>query len=131
MELATLKTPALLLDAGKVRRNAERMSARVRGLGARLRPHVKTHKCAEVARIQTRGQTGALTVSTLAEARGFAARGFRDLTYAVPVEPGKFEEALALARECERLALLTDDPEIPPLLDRAARRAGVRAELFL
>ena len=117
MELQTLKTPSLVLDPERVRRNAGRMAARVRRLGARLRPHVKTHKCAEVARLQTRGHTGALTVSTLAEARGFAARGFRDLTYAVPVEPGKFAEALSLARECERLALLTDDAAVPPLLD--------------
>ncbi|HYO62392.1 MAG TPA: alanine racemase [Pyrinomonadaceae bacterium] len=131
MELETLKTPSLLLDVGRVRRNAERMTARVRRLGARLRPHVKTHKCAEVARIQTRGHAGGLTVSTLAEARDFAARGFRDITYAVPVEPGKFGEAIALSRECERLALLTDDAEIPPLLDEAARRAGVVLDLFL
>ncbi|HEV2764622.1 MAG TPA: alanine racemase [Pyrinomonadaceae bacterium] len=131
MELQTLKTPSLVLDVEKVRRNAEHMSARVRALGASLRPHVKTHKCAEVARIQTRGHTGALTVSTLAEARAFAARGFRDITYAVPVEPGKFAEALALARACERLALLTDDASVPPLLDEAARRAGVKVELFL
>ena len=131
MELQDLKTPSLVLDVEKVRRNAEMMSARVRSLGVSLRPHVKTHKCAEVARIQTRGHTGALTVSTLAEAREFAARGFRDITYAVPVEPGKFGEALELSKRCERLALLTDDADIPPLLDAAAGRAGVTAELFL
>ncbi|HYP53959.1 MAG TPA: alanine racemase, partial [Pyrinomonadaceae bacterium] len=131
MELETLKTPSLLLDVGRVRRNAERMTARVRRLGARLRPHVKTHKCAEVARIQTRGHAGGLTVSTLAEARDFAARGFRDITYAVPVEPGKFGEAVEISKLCERFALITDDVDIPPLLDEAARRAGVTLDLFL
>ena len=131
MNLQDIKTPSLLLDVERVRRNAARMSERVRGFGADLRPHVKTHKCAEVARIQTEGHRGGITVSTLAEARAFAERGFRDITYAVPIEPGKFDEAIALSKECERLALITDDVSVPPLLDEAAGRAGVRAELFL
>jgi D-serine deaminase-like pyridoxal phosphate-dependent protein len=131
MDLQTIKTPSLVLDVERVRRNAERMSARLRGFGVSLRPHVKTHKCVEVARIQTAGGASAVTVSTLAEARAFAARGFRDITYAVPVEPGKFEEAVELARLCERFALITDDLEVPRLLDGAARRAGLVLDLFL
>ncbi|HEU4594862.1 MAG TPA: alanine racemase [Pyrinomonadaceae bacterium] len=131
MELQDLKTPSLVLDAARVRRNAERMSARVRQLGADLRPHVKTHKCVEVARLQTEGHKGGVTVSTLAEARAFAAQDFRDITYAVPVEPGKFSEAVALARECERLALVTDDESIPGPLGEAARRGGVTLDVFL
>jgi len=131
MDLHNIKTPALVLDVERVRRNAEAMRSRVRRLGAALRPHVKTHKCVEVARIQTAGRDGRVTVSTLAEARAFAAGGFRDITYAVPVEPGKFAEAIELSKLCERLALITDDPGIPPLLDEAARRAGVTLDLFL
>src|ERR1051325_9530084 len=115
MDLQSIKTPSLVLDVGRVRRNAERMSERVRALGASLRPHVKTHKCVEVARIQTANGPARVTVSTLAEARAFAAHGFKDITYAVPIEPGKFEEAIELARRCERLSLITDDAAIPPL----------------
>jgi D-serine deaminase-like pyridoxal phosphate-dependent protein len=131
MRLTELNTPALVLDITRARRNAERMSERVRRFGARLRPHVKTHKCAEVARLQTEGSQAALTVSTLAEARFFAERGFTDLTYAVPVEPGKFAAATDLARRGVRLALITDDAEVPEPLDAAARQAGVTLDLFL
>lgn len=131
MDLRTLKTPSLVLDIERVRRNARRVGERVAGFGAKLRPHVKTHKCVEVARIQTDGHSGAITVSTLAEARGFAARGFADITYAVPIEPGKFEAAIELSRNCERLALITDDASTSERLDEAARRAGVTLDLFL
>src|SRR5438105_2883652 len=131
MDLQTIKTPSLVLDIERVRRNAGRMSARLRGFGVALRPHVKTHKCVEVARIQTAGEAGGVTVSTLAEARAFAARGFKDITYAVPVEPGKFGEAIELARLCDRFALITDDSEVPRLLNEAARRAGLVLDLFL
>jgi D-serine deaminase-like pyridoxal phosphate-dependent protein len=131
MNLSELPTPALVLDVVRVRRNAERMTQRVETMGARLRPHIKTHKCVEIARLQTTAHSAALTVSTLAEASWFAARGFTDLTYAVPIEPGKFGAAIELARDCERLALLTDDPDIPAQLNAAARAANVQLELFL
>lgn len=131
MDLQSLPTPSLVLDASRLKRNAERMSRRVLEMGARLRPHIKTHKCIEAARIQTAGHSGAITVSTLAEARGFAAAGFRDITYAVPIEPGKFDAAFEIARKCDRLCLITDDAQIPDRLNDAARRAGLSIDLFL
>ena len=131
MNLLSLKTPSLVLDYERLRRNAERMSQRVRSLGSALRPHVKTHKCIEVARLQTEGHSGAITVSTLAEARAFAAHGFTDITYAVPIEPGKFAEAIELSKRCERFSLLTDNLETAAQLNDTARRAGVAPELFL
>lgn len=130
-DLQALKTPSLVLDLERVKGNAQRIGQRVSDFGAKLRPHVKTHKCVEVARIQTANHSGAITVSTLAEARAFAAHGLTDITYAVPIEPGKFETAIELSRNCERLALITDDPSIPAQLDEAARRAGVALDLFL
>jgi D-serine deaminase-like pyridoxal phosphate-dependent protein len=131
MNLQTLKTPSLVLDYERTKRNADVMSQRIKSLGAHLRPHVKTHKCIEVARLQTAGHTGGLTVSTLAEARAFAAHGFGDITYAVPIEPGKFAEAFELSRGCENFSLITDDLETTALLDEHARREGVTMNLFL
>src|SRR4030095_6045114 len=97
-----------LLDLDRVKRNAERMTDIARRNNVRLRPHIKTHKCIEVARIQTKGHDGAITVSTLAEARAFAAHGFTDITYAVPVERGKFEDTIEILRSVVKLKLLTD-----------------------
>ena len=130
MDLETLKTPSLVLDVAKVKRNAARMTQRIRQFGADLRPHIKTHKCIEVARIQTAGHSGAVTVSTLAEARAFAANGFSKITYAIPIEPGKFAEAIELSRDCE-LSLITDDLEVPDQLNTAAEQANVHLDLFL
>lgn len=131
VDLQTLKTPCLVLDVERVKRNAERVGSIARNSGVRLRPHVKTHKCVEVARIQTAGHSGALTVSTLAEAHAFAAQGFDDLTYAVPIEPGKFSQAIELMKHGVKLALVTDDRDIPPPLNDAASAAGVTLDLFL
>src|SRR4051812_23252007 len=130
MKLETLKTPSLVLDITKVKRNAETMSRRVKQFGADLRPHIKTHKCIEVARIQTAGHSGAVTVSTLAEARAFAANGFTKITYAIPIEPGKFDEAIEISRDCE-LSLITDDADVPAQLNDAARQADVQLNVLL
>ena len=131
MDLYSIKTPSLLLDVERVRRNAERMSSIASLTGVRLRPHVKTHKCIEVARIQTAGHDGAITVSTLAEARAFSQHGFSDITYAVPIERGKFGEAIEILKSGVKLNLLTDDADTSRDLDEASGRAGVNFDLFL
>lgn len=130
-DLNNLKTPCLVLDVERVRRNAERISQIVLRNGVRLRPHIKTHKCVEVARIATAGHSGAVTTSTLAEVHAFAKQGFDDFTYAVPIEPGKFAEAIDVERSGAKLNLITDDAETLRLLDRAAGQAGVKMSLFL
>lgn len=114
-----------------MRRNAERIKSIAGATNVRLRPHVKTHKCIEVARIATAGHEGAVTASTLAEVRAFAAHGFDDFTYAVPIERGKFAEAIEIVKSGAKLNVITDDVETPALLDQTARNAGVTMSIFL
>ncbi len=126
-----LSTPSLLLDVGRVKLNATRISEVATKNSVRLRPHIKTHKCIEVARIQTAGHDGAVTVSTLAEARAFARHGFNDITYAVPIERGTFAESIEILNSGVQLNLLTDDADTVTALDAAAGEAGVRFDVFV
>lgn len=131
MNLQTIKTPSLILDISRVHRNAERMRQLAGRNSVRLRPHIKTHKCIEVARIQHAGQSGPITVSTLAEARAFAEHGFADITYAVPIERGKFAEVLDISNSGVNLNLLTDDAQTVLGLDEAAGDGGVGFSVFV
>ena len=88
--LRDLQTPALLIDELAVRANCRAMLERTARAGVRLRPHLKTAKSAAVARLATGGGDG-LTVSTVAEVAYFARAGYRDLTYAVGIVPGKID----------------------------------------
>ncbi len=126
-----IKTPGLILDVERVQQNAERMSGVALRNNVRLRPHIKTHKCAEVARIQTVGHDGAITVSTLAEARAFAKRAFSDITYAVPIERGKFADAIEILQSGVKLNLLTDDAATVKLLDEACGKHSVMFDVFV
>jgi D-serine deaminase-like pyridoxal phosphate-dependent protein len=109
MKLETLETPVLVLDAPRMEANVARMHAQLRRLGVNLRPHVKTAKCAEVAELAVKGQSGAITVSTLAEAEFFAARGVRDILYAVGLAPNKIAHVLDLRRRGVDLSVITDN----------------------
>jgi D-serine deaminase-like pyridoxal phosphate-dependent protein len=131
MDIGALPTPSLLLDLPRVRRNAERVRDIAKRNGVRLRPHIKTHKCIEVGRIQTEGFDGSITVSTLEEVRAFAANGFIDITYAVPIEPGKFAEAIEIRRAGVALNLLTDDAETVGGLNEVAGKAGVDFDVLV
>ena len=131
MQIEDLTTPSLLLDVERVRTNARRVSDVAKRNNVRLRPHIKTHKCIEVARIQTDGHDGAITVSTLAEARAFAKHGFSDITYAVPIERGKFNDAIEILQTGVKLNLLTDDADTMRQLDEASERAGVKFDVFV
>jgi D-serine deaminase-like pyridoxal phosphate-dependent protein len=126
-----VRTPALLLDLPRVRRNAVRVSEIAKRNNVRFRPHIKTHKCVEVAKIQTEGHDGAITVSTLEEARAFARGGFTDITYAVPIERGKFAEAIEILRSGVKLNLLTDDAATATALDETCGKEGAHFDVFL
>jgi D-serine deaminase-like pyridoxal phosphate-dependent protein len=130
MTLAEPPTPSALVDLGLLLRNADRMRAVAAGAGVVLRPHVKTHKSPRIARIQHAGRPGPITVSTLAEAEAFAAAGFEDITYAVPIEPGKIVRALLLCRKI-RLTLDLDGPEAAGALACAAAKESLRVPVLL
>jgi len=131
MKVADLATPCAVVDLERLERNTTRMARRASQLGVRLRPHVKTHKCAEVAKLQVRGHFGGLTVSSLAEARACAAGGFTDLTWAVPVTHDRLPEAADLAAGGVRLGLLVDHPDSLEVVIDVATRRGVFFPVWL
>ena len=116
MHLNDIPTPAALVDQRRVERNCARMLGLSASLGVRLRPHIKTHKTVEAARLQVGGESGPVTVSTLAEARYLAAAGFRDITYAVPLPPTRVAAATELAAHLDRFTVLVDSPETASVL---------------
>jgi D-serine deaminase-like pyridoxal phosphate-dependent protein len=131
MDPAALPTPCAVVDLDTVERNTRRMAERMARLGVRLRPHVKTHKCVEAARLQTRGHFGGITVSTLAEARHFASAGFRDITWAFPLPLPRIREAAELALSIDRLNLTIDNSAALHALETFPAASAFRFSVFL
>jgi D-serine deaminase-like pyridoxal phosphate-dependent protein len=138
-DLSSLPTPCALLDEARLQHNIERMAGRMRELGVRLRPHVKTAKSVPVAALQRAAGAAGITVSTLKEAEQFFAAGFTDILYAVGIAPGKLAAVQALReRGCDLTVIVDSLPAaqavaaaggaIPALIeiDTDDHRAGVK-----
>jgi D-serine deaminase-like pyridoxal phosphate-dependent protein len=130
MNLADVGTPALLLDRTRLERNLARMRARADALGVAFRPHLKTAKCIEIARLAQPG-AGGLTVSTVREAEFLAAHGCRDLFYAVAIAPQKLTRLAALLRADTRVLLAVDHPAAAVAVSAAGLRLGVTFEVLI
>src|SRR5262249_42504914 len=111
MRLADLQTPCLVLDRGILRRNIDAMARALARHGVPLRPHMKTAKSIDVARLALAGQLGGITVSTLAEAEYFAGHGIIDILYAVGITPQKLDRVARLNEAGAEIIVLTDDPD--------------------
>ena len=131
MKIDELKTPAFLVDLPKLKSNIRAMQERARTHGVRLRPHVKTHKTAEIARLQTPEEASGITVSTLAEARFFQKAGFDDITYAFPITPNKLDEAAELTGRLKRFHILLDQFETATAVVAYGRDNHVCFSVFL
>ncbi len=73
MRVAEVDTPALMVDADALAENIATMAAALPG--ARLRPHVKAHKCTSLARRQAAAGHHGFTCATIRECEGMAAAG--------------------------------------------------------
>jgi D-serine deaminase-like pyridoxal phosphate-dependent protein len=124
MTLKDLATPCLVLDAERMERNIARLGARLDGLGVSLRPHLKTCKSVDVARRVMASPAGPATVSTLLEARQFAAAGVQDMVYAVGIAPSKLPQVLALRAAGTDLTVVLDTVEQARAVALASREAG-------
>ena len=109
MDISDLPTPSLIVERGRVAVNTRTMRERMTGLGVSLRPHAKTAKSVNVARMALGDDAGGLTISTLAEADYFLSHGFTDLTYAVCIAPGKLDAVQALMERGADIKIITDN----------------------
>ncbi|MBV9560314.1 MAG: DSD1 family PLP-dependent enzyme [Bradyrhizobium sp.] len=119
--LAGLETPCLVLETRRLARNVSRLKTHLEPFAVRFRPHLKTAKSAEVARVVTDELAAPLTVSTLREAEYFLEHGFSDLLYAIGIAPNKLEHVFDLRRRGAELSIVLDNIEMARLV--AARCA--------
>lgn len=119
-----LETPRVLVDLDRVQRNVARMAGHARNAGVRLRPHAKTHKVVEIARLQLGAGAAGLSVAKTTEAEVFAAAGAADLFVAFPVVGADKARRLLALSEKARLAVGVDSLEGARTLAAAFADAG-------
>ena len=122
--LVGIATPALHLDREKLRNNAHRLISRAQQLGVGLRPHLKTLKSIDVARIAIDPRHGGIAAATLNEAHYFASHGIADIQLAVCLPPTKFERAAEIQKLAPRFSFFIDSVEVAKAAAGFSRSAG-------
>jgi D-serine deaminase-like pyridoxal phosphate-dependent protein len=129
MHIAELPTPCLMVDLDKMERNITSWQEEVSSHNCALRPHIKTHKIPDIAKMQIAAGAKGITSAKVSEAEVFAREGINDIYIAYPiVGQDKWQGAAELARE-NRIIVGADSEIGLRGLSAAAVRAGSTIEI--
>ena len=121
MYIDDLPTPALIIEAGALEHNLAAMANLYPG--ARLRPHVKAHKCSSLAKVQLRYGHLGFTCATPREISGLARAGI-EADFLLANESVDSARLGAIAGTGATVAVDSDETV------KAAARAGIRNVLI-
>lgn len=131
--LVDIETPGMVIDIKKVRHNIKKFQACADRLGMALRPHIKTHRMIELARLQTEMGARGILCAKLSEAEAMFAGGIDDIFVAYPViGETKIARLLALNKKAKIIASVDSYEGVSALSDAAVaqgQRVEVRIEI--
>jgi D-serine deaminase-like pyridoxal phosphate-dependent protein len=119
-----LETPVAVVELEKLERNLARWQEYCDRFGLLNRPHVKTHRCVEIARRQVALGARGITCQKLGEAEVMAAAGIEDIL--IPfnlLRTAKLARLTTLLGRA-RISVTVDDAALLPGLSDAAQEAG-------
>jgi D-serine deaminase-like pyridoxal phosphate-dependent protein len=125
-------SPSLLVYPDRIENNIRKM-IEVAGSVDRLRPHIKTHKIAEIVKLQMNYGISKFKCATISEAEMVARCGASDILLAMqPVGPN-IERFFKLKNEFgnQKISCITDNEEIIIQLSDMARKANKEAHVWL
>jgi D-serine deaminase-like pyridoxal phosphate-dependent protein len=129
--VASIETPALVVDLDPFERNVELMANAVRGSGLALRPHAKSHKCPDIAKRQIALGAVGICCQKVDEAAAFVEAGVRDVLVTNEiVAPAKLARLAGLARTAT-IGVLADDLGVVGAISAAAIKAGVTIDVLV
>lgn len=127
-----LATPALIVDLDGFEGNLARMSAHARQKNIALRPHAKTHKCAEIARQQIAAGALGICVAKLGEAEALAEAGIKSILITSPIVTDRgIERLVSLNHQIGELIAVCDNPAVAERLGAAVTAGGKRLRLLV
>ena len=125
-----LPTPCLVLDHDMFEQNVQRMANHGKTTGINIRPHVKIHKCVDIAKRQIALGAIGLTVATCAEAELMSGAGCKNVFWTrQPVGKNNTLRAMALAKKDPTFIMVVDDPMIADRLEEAAAAINIKANV--
>ncbi len=125
-------TPALVIDLDRFEHNLRRMRDFVARTGLRLRAHAKTHKSADIARMQIEeGGACGICCQKVSEAEAFVRAGITDILVSNEVWGEARTDRLARLAAKARIIVCVDDIRSVDQLSQAALRHGATLEVLV
>ncbi len=127
-----LDTPALCVDLDRLEQNIAKMQVAVKRFGLATRPHAKTHKSADIAKLQLAAGAIGICCAKLGEAEALAAQGVDRLCMTTSnLSPGKIRRAMQLKKSSPTFIQAVDHEANARDLSAAAKEAGVVADVVI
>jgi 3-hydroxy-D-aspartate aldolase len=127
-----LATPALVIDLASFERNVVAMQEHCNRAGLKLRPHAKTHKCAEIARRQIKAGAVGQCCAKLGEAEALAEAGIDGLLVTSPVvTPQAFARVAKLNARLSDFMIVADSAVCVDGYGQAAGISGKRLKVLV
>ncbi len=129
--LASVDTPALLLDANALKANIHFLAGYFSTRHCKLRPHFKSHKCTAIAKLQMAAGAVGMTCAKLGEAEVLADAGIGNILVANQiVGPLKIARLINLCRRAN-VMLAVDSLVNVKMLSEHAAAAGVTIRVLV
>ena len=126
-----IDTPALLMDLGRLKNNISAMASIARKYGVDLRPHAKTHKTPEIAKLQIEAGAKGITVAKLGEAEVMAEAGLGDILIANQIIGHRKLDRLMTLAEKIHVMVAVDSDVGAEMLNEAAQQRHVTLEVLI
>jgi D-serine deaminase-like pyridoxal phosphate-dependent protein len=131
MRVSELDTPTLLVDLNRLQTNLQRMAQYAKSADLALRPHVKTHKTIEIAKLQMEHGAVGITVAKVGEAEVMAEAGIGDIFIANQIVGApKLERLVALAKRA-KISVGLDSLDMAVPLSSAFVQEGMRLPVLI
>lgn len=127
----TYGTPAVVIDLDKVEANIARLQAACDAAGIANRPHIKTHKSPELARLQREAGARGITCQKLGEAEVMADGGLDDILISYNILGEEKLGRLGALQRRVRMIVAADNPVTISGLPKAAEIAGRNLEVVV
>ncbi|MGD6968369.1 D-TA family PLP-dependent enzyme [Rossellomorea vietnamensis] len=112
MLITNLDTPTLLLDYQKLMTNISEIASFAKEHNLAYRPHIKTHKSIDIAKLQLQAGAVGITTATIPEAEAMAAGGIKDILIAHPISSAqKIKRLINLLGMGVKLKVIVDSKE--------------------
>lgn len=131
MNVYDLETPSVLIDLERMERNITRVQALCSESGVALRPHIKTHKIPDIARMQVEAGAVGIACQKVSEAEVFAEAGLNDILIPYNIIGARKTARLADLALYNRVTVAADNLTVVDGLADAAAQLDIRLRVIV